>query len=143
MRTRDKLRRVVPAGTNMYKYVVNYDNGQFNFAIIKLLTLEPGIVANNPNDEFKICRVPKVYVTDVVAATDSGIDTWYSTFDATFIYRIKEIAVARDYNGYIWNTCGAGINCFATVKETLAYINLDIGKRLEVKKDTLCEVLTK
>ena len=142
MRTRDKLRRVVPAGTNMYKYVVNYDNGQLNYAIVKLLTLEPGIVVDTVT-RFKICRAPKVYVDSIVASTDPTINSWKSTFDPSFVYNIKDVAVAINYDSNTYHLCSGGINCFATVKEAVEYLNQDTCSKLKVKKGRLCEVFTK
>ena len=69
------------------------------------------------------CRCDKAKVLSITKlnGTSDGVDTVYSKYDETFVYKIGEIVEVKDFDDNRWNECSTGIHFFITRQEAVNY----------------------
>ena len=69
------------------------------------------------------CRCDKAKVLSITKldGTSDGVDTVYSKYDETFVYKIGEIVEVKDFDDNRWNECSTGIHFFLTRQEAVEY----------------------
>ena len=69
------------------------------------------------------CRCDKAKVLSITKldGTSDGVDTVYSKYDETFVYKIGEIVEVKDFDNNRWNECSTGIHFFLTRQEAVKY----------------------
>ena len=69
------------------------------------------------------CRCDKAKVLSITKlnGTSDGVDTVYSKYDETFVYKIGEIVEVKDFDNNRWNECSTGIHFFITRQKAVNY----------------------
>ena len=87
----------------------------------EIITLEIPASAKRSSATSRKCRASKAKVLGIETPSGESIASCYSSFDSSFIYRVGETLVVKDFDDNRWNECSTGIHFFITRQEAIDY----------------------